>query len=57
MAAGKSLKKVLRKDGTPITFGTLFMSKDKSPLRRAEKKIRMSKKERRRARRKGAKHE
>jgi hypothetical protein len=57
MASGKSTHKVLREDGTPVSFGRLSYNKDGEPLRRQDPKQRMHKKERIKQRRKGAQDE
>jgi hypothetical protein len=53
MGYGKSLHRVMRDNGMSVNTVKLFYNKDGSPLTRAEPKIRMSKKERLRLRRKG----
>jgi hypothetical protein len=57
MASGKSLHRTMRKDGTSVNLVKCYMSKDGSPLRREETKVRMSKKERLKRRRKGEAYE
>jgi hypothetical protein len=54
MASGKSLHRVMRKDGTSVNTAKLYYNKDGSPVRRAEPKVRTSKKERLKIRREGA---